>query len=84
MATKVQTPGTGCPKGKALTANAQIRICHPGRGRIPGSSESLPVIGFGSSKVVEEIAKNGEDPLRQVLRTLVAHPRSLIFINTPA
>ena len=40
--------------------------------RIPGSSESLPVIGFGSSKVVEEIAKNGEEPLRQVLRALVA------------
>ena len=41
--------------------------------RIPGTNESLPVIGLGSSKVVEEIAKNGEDPLRQVLRTLVAH-----------
>lgn len=41
--------------------------------RIPGTSESLPVIGLGSSKVVEEIAKNGEEPLRQVLRTLVAH-----------
>ena len=40
--------------------------------RIPGSGEMLPVIGLGSSKVVEEIAKNGDDPLRQVLRTLVA------------
>jgi len=40
--------------------------------RIPGTNESLPVIGFGSSKVVEEGAKNGEDPLRQVLRALVA------------
>jgi diketogulonate reductase-like aldo/keto reductase len=39
---------------------------------IPGTKESLPVIGFGSSKVVEESAKNGEEPLRQVLRTLVA------------
>ena len=39
---------------------------------IPGTRESLPVIGFGSSKVVEEIAKNGEEPLRQVLRTLVS------------
>jgi len=36
-------------------------------------NERLPVIGLGSSKVVEEIATNGEDPLRQVLRTLVAH-----------
>jgi diketogulonate reductase-like aldo/keto reductase len=36
-------------------------------------SERLPVIGLGSSKVVEEIATHGEEPLRQVLRTLVAH-----------
>jgi len=35
-------------------------------------SERLPVIGLGSSKVVEEIATHGEDPVRQVLRTLVA------------
>jgi diketogulonate reductase-like aldo/keto reductase len=41
--------------------------------RIPSTGEMLPVIGLGSSKVVEEIAKHGEDPLRQVLRTLVAH-----------
>jgi diketogulonate reductase-like aldo/keto reductase len=41
--------------------------------RIPATGEGLPVIGFGSSKVVQEIAANGEDPLRQVLRTLVAH-----------
>jgi len=46
--------------------------------RMPGSGESLPVIGLGSSKVVEEIAKNGDDPLRQVLRTLVAHGGKVI------
>jgi diketogulonate reductase-like aldo/keto reductase len=46
--------------------------------RIPGSGEMLPVIGLGSSKVVEEIAKNGDDPLRQVLRTLVAHGGKVI------
>ncbi len=40
--------------------------------RIPGHSERLPVIGLGSSKVVEESAKNGDGPLRQVLRALVA------------
>ena len=45
---------------------------------MPGSGESLPVIGLGSSKVVEEIAKNGEDPLRQVMRTLVAHGGKVI------
>jgi diketogulonate reductase-like aldo/keto reductase len=36
-------------------------------------SERLPVIGLGSSKGVEEIAKNGDDSMRRVLRTLVAH-----------
>jgi len=36
-------------------------------------TERLPVIGLGSSKGVEEIAKNGDDSMRQVLRTLVAH-----------
>jgi diketogulonate reductase-like aldo/keto reductase len=46
--------------------------------RMPGSGEALPVIGLGSSKVVEEIAKNGEDPLRQVMRTLVAHGGKVI------
>jgi diketogulonate reductase-like aldo/keto reductase len=46
--------------------------------RIPGSGEMLPVVGLGSSKVVEEIAKNGEDPLRQVLRTLVGQGGKVI------
>jgi diketogulonate reductase-like aldo/keto reductase len=41
--------------------------------RIPGTQESLPIVGFGSSKAVEETAKVGEEPLRQVLRTLVSH-----------
>jgi len=36
------------------------------------AAERVPVIGLGSSKVVEEIAAHGEDPVRQVLRTLVA------------
>ena len=46
--------------------------------RMPGTGEALPVIGLGSSKVVEEIAKNGEEPLRQVLRTLVAQGGTVI------
>jgi diketogulonate reductase-like aldo/keto reductase len=46
--------------------------------RIPGSGEMLPVIGLGSSKVVEEMAKNGDDPLRQVLRTLVGQGGKVI------
>lgn len=46
--------------------------------RMPGSGEPLPVIGLGSSKVVEEIARNGEDPLRQVMRALVAQGGKVI------
>ena len=53
----------------AAAAGAQHEM--PTR-RIPSSGEVLPMVGFGSSKVVEEIAKNGEDPLRQVLRALTA------------
>jgi diketogulonate reductase-like aldo/keto reductase len=40
---------------------------------IPATGENLPIIGLGSSKVVQEIATAGEEPLRQVLRALVAH-----------
>jgi diketogulonate reductase-like aldo/keto reductase len=46
--------------------------------RIPSTGEMLPVIGLGSSKVVQEIATEGEEPLRQVLRTLVAHGGKLV------
>ncbi|MBI1874350.1 MAG: aldo/keto reductase [Acidobacteria bacterium] len=46
--------------------------------RIPATGENLPVVGLGSSKVVQEIATNGEDPVRQVLRTLVAHGGKVI------
>lgn len=46
--------------------------------RIPVSGEMIPVIGLGSSKVVEEIAARGDEPLRQVLRALVAHGGSVV------
>ena len=46
--------------------------------RIPSTGETLPVIGLGSSKVVQEITTTGADPLRQVLRTLVAHGGKLV------
>ena len=45
---------------------------------IPSTGEALPVIGLGSSKVVQEIAANGEDPVRRVLETLVAHGGKLV------
>ena len=47
---------------------------------IPSTGEMLPVIGLGSSKVVEEIAKNGADPVLGVLRALVANGGK--FIDT--
>jgi diketogulonate reductase-like aldo/keto reductase len=46
--------------------------------RVPVSGENLPVIGLGSSKVVEEIARNGEEPVRQVLRALAAQGGKVI------
>ena len=54
----------------ALEALAQAGI--PQR-PIPSTGEMLPVIGLGSSKVVEQIAANGTDPLRDVLRAFVTH-----------
>ncbi|SVE09223.1 uncharacterized protein METZ01_LOCUS462077 [marine metagenome] len=40
--------------------------------RIPGTNESLPIIGLGSSKPVSQIADTGVGPISEVLRTLVA------------
>jgi diketogulonate reductase-like aldo/keto reductase len=45
---------------------------------IPSTGEMLPVIGLGSSKVVEQIAQNGTEPVLSVLRALVAHGGKLI------
>src|SRR5258706_10125008 len=47
---------------------------------IPSTGEMLPVIGLGSSKVVEEIATKGSDPVLGVLRALVANGGK--FIDT--
>jgi diketogulonate reductase-like aldo/keto reductase len=55
-----------------LASAASARQAMPTR-RIPATGEALPMVGLGSSKVVEEIAKNGEEPVRQVLRALAAH-----------
>lgn len=45
---------------------------------IPNTGETLPVIGLGSSKVVQQIASNGTEPVANVLRTLVAHGGSVV------
>ena len=63
------------PFAAASPAFAQQKV--PTR-RMPASGEMLPVIGLGSSKVVEEIASRGDDPLRQVMRALVAHGGKVI------
>ena len=40
---------------------------------IPGTGETLPVVGLGSSKPVLEIPAEGTDPLAAVIRMLVEH-----------
>jgi diketogulonate reductase-like aldo/keto reductase len=59
----------------AFTALAQHGV--PQR-PIPSTGEMLPVIGLGSSKVVEQVAQNGTEPLANVLRALVAHGGKLV------
>ena len=46
--------------------------------QIPGTNESLPIIGLGSSKPVSQIADRGTDHLTEVLRTLVANGGSVV------
>ncbi len=45
---------------------------------IPSTGEMLPVIGLGSSKMVEEIAAKGSEPVLGVLRALVANGGKLV------
>src|SRR3954454_7000502 len=65
----------GLVGGVPLAALAQTAI--PQR-KIPSTGELLPVIGLGSSKPVDEIAKNGEEAITAVLRALVAHGGKLV------
>ena len=46
--------------------------------KIPGTNESLPIIGLGSSKPVSQIAERGTDPIASVLRALVANGGSVV------
>lgn len=55
--------------------SAQERI--PTRA-IPGSGESLPVVGLGSTKAVLEIPTQGTEPIDLVLRTLVARGGTVV------
>jgi diketogulonate reductase-like aldo/keto reductase len=65
----------GVGGGAPLAALAQPTM--PQR-PIPSTGEMLPVIGLGSSKVVQEIAEKGAEPLANVLRMLVAHGGKLV------
>ena len=40
---------------------------------IPGTAETLPIVGLGSSKPVLEIPTEGTDPLAAVIRVLLDH-----------
>ncbi len=46
--------------------------------QIPGTNESLPIIGLGSSKPVSQIAERGTDHIAAVLRELVAKGGSVV------
>jgi diketogulonate reductase-like aldo/keto reductase len=76
VARSLATAGVAALAGNpALEALAQHGI--PQR-PIPSTGEMLPVIGLGSSKVVEQIAQSGTEPLAGVLRALVAHGGKLV------
>ena len=64
--------------GAAVGLDAAIGQSTMPRRGIPGTSESLPVIGLGSSKVVQEISATGTAPLTAVLRQLVASGGSVV------
>lgn len=46
--------------------------------RIPGTNDSLPIIGLGSTKPVAQIADRGTAPIAAVLRTLVDNGGSVV------
>ena len=55
------------------TAQAQMPVR-----LIPGTNESLPIVGLGSSKVVTGVAENGMQPLEAVLNALVVQGGSVV------
>ena len=65
-----QALGLGALLSRPARVLAQGRL--PTR-PIPGTGESLPVIGFGSSKPVLESPTEGTEPIANVLRTLLEH-----------
>lgn len=72
-----QTLALGGSLALTALAPAMAQATMPRR-PIPGTAESLPVIGLGSSKVVQEIATEGGEPVAAVLRQLVASGGSVV------
>jgi diketogulonate reductase-like aldo/keto reductase len=70
---------TASAAGAALSVplGAFAQAAMPQR-RIPSTGETLPVIGLGSSKVVQQIQAKGEAPVAAVLRTLVEKGGKLV------
>ena len=62
----------------AAPTTKQIIFQHAARRQIPGSRESLPIIGLGSSKPVSQIAEKGVGPIAEILRALVANGGSVV------
>jgi len=46
--------------------------------QIPGTNESLPIIGLGSSKPVSQISERGTEHIAEVLRALVTNGGSVV------
>jgi len=71
---------SGCDPAE-LFADEQM----PSR-QIPGTNESLPIIGLGSSKPVSQIAERGTEHVAAVLRELVAKGGSVVdtWLRNPA
>ncbi len=63
-----QVGAAGLMLGSPLRLRAQAPL--PTRA-IPGTGESLPVVGFGSSKAVLEIPEEGPEPVADVIRMLL-------------
>lgn len=61
----------------ALQGTVLARETMPQR-PVPGSAESLPVIGLGSTKPVRRIATDGIEPLANVLRVLLSHGGNVV------
>ncbi len=66
------TPRTLLAERRAVLGSTRTPAPLPTR-PIPGTTETLPIVGLGSSKPVLEIPTAGTDPLATVIRVLLEH-----------